>query len=122
MIPWLYIGVALAAVVGFQAFLASVRHEARAECVAEHLEAARFAREAARDKGDKASTRYEAGKAERAGRERIVVQEVERIVDRPVYRDRCVDDDGLRVIRDRIADRRGAGEPAPAVPAASGPR
>lgn len=59
-------------------------------------------------------------------KERIRVQtvtltrEVERLVDRPVYRDRCLDDDGLRLVAAAAAGASApAGEPAPAVPAAA---
>ena len=41
---------------------------------------------------------------------------VERIVDRPVYRTACFDDDGLQLVNAAIAGADSAGQPAPAVP------
>lgn len=52
-----------------------------------------------------------------------LTREVERLVDRPVYRDRCIDDDGLRLITAAAAGTAApASQPASAVPAASAPR
>jgi len=53
--------------------------------------------------------------------ERVIYQtitkQVDRVVDRPIYRDRCIDDDGLRLARAAIAGEvAAAAEPAGAVP------
>lgn len=75
-----------------------------------------------RDKIDVAATAHEVTRAAAAERERVVVKEVERVVQRPVYRNGvCLDDDGLRIIAADIAARTG-GQPAPALRAASAPR
>lgn len=71
------------------------------------------------DRADEAAGRHEAFKADAQARERIVIEEVERVVVRPVYRADCIDGDGLRILRDAIGAR-APGKPAPAVRAASG--
>lgn len=50
---------------------------------------------------------------------RTITKQVEKIVDRDVYRNTCVDDDGLRAINAALAGHTSAGEPAPAVSAAA---
>jgi hypothetical protein len=68
-----------------------------------------------------ASSQYQAQLASAQARERIVIQEVERVASKPEYRDQCLDDDGMRILADDIQSsntRRGLG---PAVPAASAP-
>jgi hypothetical protein len=58
-------------------------------------------------------------------KERIVYVEQEKkvrvFVDRPVYRNVCIDDDGVRLINDAIAGRADSGEPATAVPGSAAP-
>ena len=50
---------------------------------------------------------------------RTITRRVDKIVERPVYLQRCLDDDGLRQLQDAIAGRASAEPgPAPAVPAA----
>lgn len=54
---------------------------------------------------------------------RTITQQVDRIVDRPVYRDRCIDDDGLRIARAAIAGApTAAAEPDGAMPGPAAPR
>lgn len=44
---------------------------------------------------------------------RTITEEVERVIEKPVYRDVCLDDDGLRILRSAVAGANGAaGEPA----------
>lgn len=50
------------------------------------------------------SEKYQTDKAERAEKERIRYVEVQKIVERPVYRNVCIDSDGLSVINAAIAD------------------
>lgn len=71
---------------------------------------------------DQAAQRHEQFKAAALVRERVVIKEVERVVQTPVYRNKCIDADGLRILAADIAARTAPSEPAPAVPAASGPR
>ena len=50
------------------------------------------------------SEKYQTDKAERAEKERIQYVEVQKIIERPVYRNVCIDSDGLSVINAAIAD------------------
>jgi hypothetical protein len=70
---------------------------------------------------DAASSKHEETRAAAIVRERVVVQEVERVVQNVVYRNTCLDDDGLRIIAADIAARHPGGQPAPAMRAASAP-
>jgi len=70
---------------------------------------------------DTAAAFYEKSKATQDVRERIVVKEVTRVVEKPVYLRECLDDDGLRILSEDVQSRAAPGEPAPAVPAASAP-
>lgn len=68
---------------------------------------------------DKAAEAHEKDKAADRVEFRTIIQEVERVVEKPIYRDReCLDADGLRVIRAAIAGRPApaASEPARALP------
>jgi predicted phage-related endonuclease len=49
---------------------------------------------------------------------RTITKQVEKIVDRDVYRNTCLDDDGVHAINAALAGRAGTGEPTAAVPAA----
>ncbi len=44
-----------------------------------------------------AANNYEVSNAQAKVRYRTITESVDRIVDRPVYRDRCIDDDGVRL-------------------------
>lgn len=81
------------------------------------LEQARVREEQLRAEIDKASAGYEADRAKLRTEFRTIYQEVERVVEKPVYRDReCLDADGLRVLQSAIrGDTAAAGEPAGAV-------
>jgi len=70
---------------------------------------------------DTAATAHEAFKAAVQVREHIVYREVERVIEKPVYSNVCLDDDGLRIIAADIAARTAPSEPAPALPSASAP-
>lgn len=50
------------------------------------------------------SEQYQDQKAEREEKERIRYVEVQKIVERPVYRNVCIDSDGVSVINAAIAD------------------
>lgn len=67
---------------------------------------------------DMAAANHEADKAQIGAQIKTIIKEVDRVVEKPVYRDTvCFDDDGLRLIRAAIAsDAAAASEPAPAVP------
>jgi hypothetical protein len=63
-----------------------------------------------------AATKYEAIKTAAEVREIRVKEEVDRVVEKPVYTNICLDDDGLRILADDIASRHTGGRPKPAVP------
>lgn len=67
----------------------------------------------------RASAQHETRREQREARERVVVREVQRVVEKPVYREQCLDDDGLRILTEDIAASNARRELAPAVPAAS---
>ena len=50
------------------------------------------------------SENYQTGKAVREEKERVRYVQVQKIVEKPVYRNICVDSDGLSVINAAIAD------------------
>lgn len=50
------------------------------------------------------SAKYQAARAEREQKERTRYVEVQKIVTRPVYRNVCLDDDGVQVVNAAIAD------------------
>jgi hypothetical protein len=67
------------------------------------------------------SAKFQAGQASAAEREPAVIQEVIRVVSKPVYLERCLDDDGLRIIAADIQAanaRRGLATALPASAAA----
>ena len=71
------------------------------------------------ERADQAAGKFEDKRAATAVRWRTVEKEVERVVEKPVYRNVCLDPDGLRILADEIDRNPHSGEPAPAMPAAS---
>ena len=69
---------------------------------------------------DTAAVKHEQFKTRIEVREVQVLKEVDRVVEKPVYSNVCVDDDGLRIIAADIAARHAPSQPAPAVPAPAG--
>ena len=63
--------------------------------------------------GQKAAEKKESGDQKAKVIYRKITQEVERVVEKPVYRNVCLDPDGLRIARDAI---RGEIAPAPVAP------
>lgn len=80
-------------------------HEAAARATAKKL-----------DRIDVAAVGHEADKAKIRTEFLTITEEVERVVEKPVYRNICFDADGLRLIAAATGRSEGAGEPAPAVP------
>lgn len=80
-------------------------HESAARATAQKL-----------DRIDVAAVGHETDKAKIRTEFRTITQEVERVVEKPVYRNICFDDDGLRLIAAATGRSEGASEPAPAVP------
>jgi hypothetical protein len=69
---------------------------------------------------DAAAYGHEQAKVQIQERIRYVTREVDRIVERPLYRDGvCLDGDGLRLVAQAVGAAASAGESAAAVPAAS---
>jgi len=82
------------------------------------IEMTRVREEQLRAEVDKASAGYEADRVKLRTEFRTIYQEVERVVEKPVYRDReCLDDAGLGVLRNaiRAGDPGASGEPESAV-------
>lgn len=63
----------------------------------------------------------EVAKSERKVVYETITKTVDRIVDRPVYRNLCLDDDGLRNVNTALAGKP-TGKPDAAMPAADAPR
>lgn len=63
------------------------------------------AAEKQRETAQQASSGYQTDKAKREQKERVRYVEVQKIVERPVYRNVCIDDDGLRIINQAVNER-----------------
>lgn len=83
---------------------------------AERLEAQREITRANALAADNASATHEATKAAARVEFKTIYQEVERVVEVPVYRNVCIDADGLRILGRAIRGDTAAGESAPALP------
>lgn len=49
---------------------------------------------------------------------RTITRDVEKVVTRDLYRNECLDSDGLRIVNDALAGRASAGQPAASLPTA----
>lgn len=65
---------------------------------------------------DQAAAGHEADKAAIRTQFVPITQEVERVVEKPVYRAECFDADGLRILRAAASEPAAAGQPAPSLP------
>jgi hypothetical protein len=65
---------------------------------------------------NRAATKFEADRSINATRTRTITVKVEKIVDRPVYRNICIDVDGLQLIATAIARSDIASKPGHALP------
>lgn len=74
------------------------------------------------DRADQAAERHERAKADVQVVYETITKEVQHVVEKPVYRNVCLDDDGLRIIGDALAatGAGAAGQPARAVSAPGG--
>lgn len=63
-----------------------------------------------------ASTGFENKRATNEVRYRTVTVTVEKVVDRPVYINQCIDDDGLRALNNQILRRTDPGQPGIKMP------
>lgn len=64
----------------------------------------------------RSSTTFEKARTKNETRTRTITIEVEKIIDRPVYRSVCLDTDGLQLVAAAIARRTPASQPGVAVP------
>jgi hypothetical protein len=67
---------------------------------------------------DVAATGFENDKDQNETRTRTVYVQVDKIIDRPVYRNTCIDADGLRLLNGQIRRADAAGEPGLKLPRA----
>lgn len=66
---------------------------------------------------DQAATRYEQAREQVRAEFQIIYRDRDRVVEKPIYRNVCLDADGLRLIRRAITDQaESASEPSPALP------
>lgn len=116
---WAWAGVALVAWGSWQRMEAKAAHaKLESERAAAITEVFRRSEIAAG-----ASARYEGHRAQLQQHARVITKEIDRVVEKPVYRDGlCFDADGLRLLSESIAGAADPGQPAAAVPAASAAR
>ena len=76
-----------------------IRESGKESVRLEWAEANRAARAAEEKKAQEAATKTEAVRVEIRYRTKTITKEVDRIVDRPIYRSVCLDPDGLRLAR-----------------------
>lgn len=114
-----YVGAAaLVAGIGVGWTAANWRADARE---AERVQAAQdLAREQQR-MVSRAAAQFESQRTQRDARERVVVREVERVLEKPVYRNVCLDDDGLRILTEDTATSNARRQLEPALSSASSP-
>lgn len=90
---------------------------------AEQADQARELRAQRERAADHAAEQHEQVRADLDAQFRVITREVERVVEKPVYRNVCLDADGLRALADAVGQpAAAAGEPAPAVPGADNAR
>ena len=88
----------------------------RADIIAEQQAAAKAVAEAAA-KANQHAEELEKTRAQREIIYRTITRQVDKIVDRPIYRADCLDDDGLRITNEALTGApAAAGRPAAAVP------
>jgi hypothetical protein len=92
---------------------------------AERITAAKAAKEAYDAKAkqyNEAAQALEAARNEREIVYRTITKQVEKVVERPVYRNQCLDTSGVQLINDALAGRASdPAKPAPDLPAADAP-
>lgn len=89
--------------------------------VAESVRRATAQQDARRLDINRAAAAHEVFKTITETRWQQVEKEVERVVEKPVYSNVCLDDDGLRILADGIKARHLGSQPGPAVPAVADP-
>jgi len=84
---------------------AGIKWHAGQDAIAENARQVnqRAAERLQRQNTDTAAERHEKVKAEIQVRYQTITKEVQYVVEKPVYRNICLDDDGLRLIREQLA-------------------
>ncbi|MDP1530299.1 MAG: hypothetical protein Q8M05_13035 [Rhodoferax sp.] len=65
---------------------------------------------------NRTSTHFEKARTQNETRTRTITVEVDKIIERPVFRNVCIDDDGLRLLNSQIRRDTAPGESGGAVP------
>lgn len=114
-------GLLLSVAAGLGGYLEGVRvGVARVEAAQKRAQdAAAKARETRQDGIDRSALAHQTAETARRTETREIAHEVEKIVERPVYRDRCVDADGVGLLDRAAAAADGAGVGNAAGPAAA---
>ena len=87
-------------------YLSGKLKEAEAKCTAKIQEIERKQIEALAEKQDEinqVSADYEQAKSEQRGQVETVTREVQKIIERPIYLNHCIDDSGLQQLNSLIA-------------------
>lgn len=95
-------------------------HRAVAEYKQEQLIEQAFATQQQQDKYNDLAHKYETLRDTRTDNARTIIREVEKVVDRPVYRTNCIDSTGMQIANDSIAGK-GASKPDAKLQAADTP-
>ncbi len=114
----LYAGI-FAGVLGFAAGwqVNDWRHDA---AEAEHARQAKVAEDKQEAKADEAAASHEGVREQIRTEFQVIYRDRDRVVEKPVYRNVCIDADGLRLLRAAVAKpAKASGEPAPTVPGAN---
>lgn len=112
--------------IGLAALIAAFffgRHVGKAECEAMHLREEKKAADRLETRIVTAQQQDEKAVAADVVRETImreITREIPKIVDRPVYRNVCIDADGVRLIRQAVDAANGRGAPGGGADGASG--
>ena len=119
----IYAILALAILASLTGIAYKIRESGKDAIRVEWAEANRLQRAAEAKQAEGASTKLETGNAKAKVVYRTITKEVDKIVTRDVYRNVCLDDDGLRVARDAIrGEIAPAAKPDKPVPGSPGPR
>lgn len=65
---------------------------------------------------NRTSTHFEKARTQNETRTRTITVEVDKIIERPVFRNVCIDADGLRLLNSQIRRDTATGQPGSAVP------
>lgn len=94
----------------------SIKESGRAECRAEHQEAARMAELRSRERGDESAKKFQRQEREIQGREREVIRDLARTASDG----NCLSDGVFDSLNNHLREARGPGEPDSTVRGASG--